>query len=75
MSNLPSILNEQTKEWKNPFSENIGVQPNDNWECVFNRVKGETSISGVENKMIVIIEGRNLRTDDDGIKIELVKSS
>ena len=28
-----------------------------------------------ENKMIVIIEGRNLRTDDDGIKIELVKSS
>ena len=63
-----SILNEQTKEWKNPFSENIGVQPNDNWECVFNRVKGETSISGVENKMIVITrigEGDNgcLSTD------------
>ena len=26
------------------------------------------------NKIIDIIEGKNLRTDDDGIKIELVKS-
>ena len=37
-------------EWKNPFSENIGVQPNDNWECVFNIIKMEYLIISGDSK-------------------------